>query len=159
MLSKTNLNYKSFQFKSMQKSLALIHQSKWTICINILSRVKMNNLTRSSKIYIGNFISLKIRNTRVYEGLVKMLSFDAEMGTSENQQEDKTQINLLIKKIYRIMTKACKENFKNKLLMTDHLEEVILYHFNDCQNSGYDNNSYFLLNELVIGNFFCLIFR
>lgn len=119
----------------------------------------MNNLTRSSKIYIGNFISLKIRNTRVYEGLVKMLSFDAEMGTSENQQEDKTQINLLIKKIYRIMTKACKENFKNKLLMTDHLEEVILYHFNDCQNSGYDNNSYFLLNELVIGNFFCLIFR
>jgi len=92
------------------------------------------------------------RNTRVYEGLIKILKFDAEMGTSETQMEDKTQINLLIKKIYRIMAKACKENYKNKILMAEHLDEVILYHFNACQESGYDNNSYFLLNELVIDN-------
>ena len=104
-----------------------------------------------SKTYIGNFIFKTYRNTRVYEGLIKILGFDAEMATSETQLEDKTQINLLIKKIYRIMAKACKENYKNKILMAEHLDEVILYHFNACQESGYDNNSYFLLNELVKG--------
>jgi len=68
------------------------------------------------------------RNTRVYDGLIKMLQFDADMASSETKIF-KPYITLLIKKIYRIMAKACKDNLKNKQMMTTYLDDVILYHF------------------------------
>ena len=96
------------------------------------------------------------RNSRVLVGQIKMLQFDAQMEDSRDYEN----MRLMIKKIYRIVTKACKDNQKNKIMLNEYQEEVVLEHFSQSHEvdketgstTKYDVNSYQLLREMAINN-------
>jgi hypothetical protein len=85
------------------------------------------------------------RNSGIYEGLLKILRFDAEIAHLDRPTEG---VHIL-RKIYRILAKSSKDSISNKHYLTRFLDSVILEHLQEDKN---DLNAYFLLRELVIDN-------
>lgn len=87
-----------------------------------------------------------IRNTGIIGSLLKMALFDVE---TEGKTRSNRSSVLIMKKIYRILAKACYDNEKNKEEVSQYMDSLILKHF---QESTDDLNTVFLIREAIRNN-------
>jgi hypothetical protein len=95
---------------------------------------------------VDSFQQDLFRNTGIFRSLLTMVLYDVETESSSERKESSV---ILMKKIYRILAKGCKENEKNKETVGKYLDTVVLKHF---QQKEHDLNTTFLIKEMVTNN-------
>lgn len=126
---------------------------KFKVTATMLNIKPQGNLTDVHQLMIDSyeeridpFEQDLVRNTGIISSLVRMALFDVE---TEGKSRTNASSVLILKKVYRILAKACFENEANKEEVSQFMDTLVLKHF---QESSDDLNTEFLIREAIRNN-------